>query len=116
MTIIHIPASFTMPTLPPPDPRDPVVEDKYARLPTDEEVEAARLANELERKTLPFRLRSAWTNPLAQIPREHGLPNQEAMDVLDATNGLYELIQRYGAQRVMSWVRNLAAMAGQETE
>jgi hypothetical protein len=36
------------------------------------------------------------------------------VDKLDAMDGLYNLIQKYGATRVMSWIRNLAAIAGQD--
>lgn len=42
------------------------------------------------------------------------MPTEEQMDVLDVTNGLYNLIQKYGAARVMRWVRTMAVIAGEE--
>lgn len=50
--------------------------------------------------------------PSAFYAPEH--PTDEQLEVLDATNGLFNLIQKYGAPRVMRWVRNLAVIAGQE--
>jgi hypothetical protein len=43
-------------------------------------------------------------------------PTLEQLGVLEATDGLYNLIQQYGAKRVMCWIRSLAALAGQECE
>lgn len=40
-------------------------------------------------------------------------PTEEQWAILAVQNGIYEAIQRYGAQRVAAWVRNLAAIAGQ---
>ena len=51
--IIHIPRQFVKPYS---DPREQPVTDKYARLPTDAEVEAARLEAERERAALPYRV------------------------------------------------------------
>ena len=42
------------------------------------------------------------------------LPSEDEFERLEAQERLYALIHRYGADRVQRWVRNLAAMAGQE--
>lgn len=41
-------------------------------------------------------------------------PTEEQFEIVAATNGLYNLIEKYGAQRVMGWIRMLAPIAGQE--
>ena len=41
-------------------------------------------------------------------------PTADEFERLAAQDGLYQLIQKYGADRVMRWVRTLAAIAGQE--
>lgn len=41
-------------------------------------------------------------------------PTEEEWERLAAHEGLANLIQKYSAKRVMRWVRNLAAMYGQE--
>lgn len=89
------------------DGREQPVLDKYARMPTAEEITAAKVAADLERKTLPFRPR-----PVAALPME--FPSEEDFEALAAQDGLYNLIRKYGGQRVMTWVRNLSAIAGQE--
>lgn len=56
--------------------------------------------------------------PVLHDPREQPTdfiqPTQEEMDQLDAMNGLSNLIERYGAPRVMRWVRLLAHVSGEE--
>lgn len=41
-------------------------------------------------------------------------PSEDQWELLAAHDGLYALIQKYGASRVMTWVRSLATIAGQE--
>jgi hypothetical protein len=43
-------------------------------------------------------------------------PTDEEWERLEATNGLYALMQRYGAKRVLRWVQSLAAIHGMECE
>ena len=50
------------------------------------------------------------------IPRNYVPPTPEEWERLEATNGLSSLILKYGARRVQRWVRNLAAIHGQECD
>jgi hypothetical protein len=44
------------------------------------------------------------------------VPTQEQIEMLEATDGLYNLIQKYGADRVMWWVKTLATIAGKAVD
>jgi hypothetical protein len=44
------------------------------------------------------------------------MPTEEQWEILAAQDGLYVLIQKYGARRVSAWVRNLAAIHGQDID
>ena len=53
--------------------------------------------------------------PCLDDPREPPHPpTEEEWERCAATQGLANLIQQYGAKRVMRWVTNLAAILGQE--
>ena len=41
-------------------------------------------------------------------------PTEEEWALLEAWNGIDAVIRKYGAKRVMTWVRNLATIQGQE--
>lgn len=41
-------------------------------------------------------------------------PTAEDLELLDVKDGLFALIRKYGGQRVMRWVRNLAHAAGDD--
>jgi hypothetical protein len=41
------------------------------------------------------------------------MPTEEQWETLAAQDGLYALIQKYGAKRVATWVRNLSAIQGE---
>lgn len=69
---------------------------------TPASVAAAIEATREARAALPFPVK----------PSE--LPTDELMDLLAVQDGLFNAIQKYGADRMMRWVRNLAAIAGQE--
>lgn len=43
-------------------------------------------------------------------------PTDEEWELMSVTNGIANAIEKYGAQRVMCWVRNLAAIQGQEVK
>lgn len=45
---------------------------------------------------------------------KYELPTDEQWERLAAQDGLMNLIRKYGARRVMTWVRSLATIAGQE--
>lgn len=44
------------------------------------------------------------------------MPTVDQWEILAAQDGLYALIRKYGARRVFSWCRNIATIAGHETE
>jgi hypothetical protein len=50
----------------------------------------------------------------ATVPERAGEPTAEQWEELAVKEGLFALIRKYGAPRVAKWVRNLAAMAGQD--
>lgn len=50
--------------------------------------------------------------PQAVTPSEH--PTDEQFQILAICDGLSELVRTYGAKRVMTWIRSLAAIHGQE--
>lgn len=55
--------------------------------------------------------------PVTERPTAFYAPEMttaEQWEILAAQDGLYALIRKYGARRVMSWIRNLAVIAGQE--
>ncbi len=60
----------------------------------------------------PFDPREQPVQPSALYAPE--MPTEEQWEILAAQDGLYALIQRYGARRVATWVRNLAVIAGEE--
>lgn len=59
--------------------------------------------------TIPFKALQFQPRPVA--PED---PTEAAWEELAVQDGIYNAIRKYGARRVMAWVRNLAAIAGQE--
>lgn len=44
------------------------------------------------------------------------MPTAEQFELLAVQDGLYQVIKKYGGPRVMRWVRNLSAIAGEDIE
>ena len=70
---------------------------------TAESIAAAKAAQAAERAQIPPR---AFYQP--------DMPTEEQFELLAAQDGLYALIQKYSAARVLRWVKTLAVIAGQE--
>lgn len=79
---------------PPADPREQLVRDPYPVTP--ESIDAAQVYQSIERQACHY------------TP-----PTNEEWELMSAHEGLMNLIQKYGAERVQRWVYNLAAIAGQ---
>ena len=79
-------------------PRSPVNFDPPV---TAESIAAAKAAQAAER---------------AMLPPRFDLPTEEQFELLAVQEGLFALIRKYSAARVMRWVKTLAVIDGQEIQ